>query len=220
MWTISLPVGRSWWRSHQELGTPYWVHTDPPRKELWHLGKSLPSWRLNLSQGSSALQRLVIHTIPCLGYTAHTVRASEQPCRGCLCISSCYPQSKVSLRFLLLKQHIISLQISLQYSPLFTCLEISLPRNCAGETVVFNAIHSHSLIAHEPISSLHWAMFCLNQGVTCRASPLSTSKMWAVPPVPEDSIFKDIPSSLSLSSSLVWVASSPGHQLPLFIQVS
>lgn len=128
MRTISLPVGRSWWRSHQELGTPYCVHTDPPRKELWHLGRSLPSWCLNQSQGSSALQRLVIHTIPCLGYTAHTVRASEQPCRGCLCISSCYPQSKVSLRFLLLKQHIISLQISLQYSPLFTCLEISLPQ--------------------------------------------------------------------------------------------
>lgn len=94
------------------------------------------------------------------------------------------------------------------------------PRSCAGETVVFNAIHSHSLIAHVPISSRHWAMFCLNRGVTCRASPLSTSKMWAVPTVPEDSVFKDIPSSLSLSSSLVWVASSPGHQLGLFIQVS
>ena len=118
MWAISLPVSRSWWTSHQELGTLYQVRPDPPCKELWHLGKLLLSCMFEPIPG------LLCSPAPgdshhiYLGYTAHTVRASEQPCCGCLCISSHYPQSKGSLRFLLLKKHIISLQISLQYSPL------------------------------------------------------------------------------------------------------
>lgn len=64
------------------------------------------------------------------------------------------------------------------------------PRNCAGE-IIFNGIQSHSLFAHVPISSLLWATFCLNHRLTCRASPLSTSKRWVNHTVPEDNIFKD-----------------------------
>lgn len=134
MWAVSLPLGRSWWTSHLKLGTPYQVHPDLPHKELWDLGKPQPSCTFE------AVAVFLCSPVPGdshHGYTAYTVRVSEQPCCGCLCISSCYPQSKFPLRFLLLKKHITGFQISLQYSPLFAYLEITLPQELFWEKQLF-----------------------------------------------------------------------------------
>lgn len=127
---------------------------------------------LNHSQVSSGLQCLVIHMVRCLGYTAHTVRAPEQPCCGCLCISSC----EVPLKFLLLSSASLAFRSPCNTHLFLHAWKSLFSRSCVGEAVVFNAFHSHLLFVHVSISALHVATFYLNHRVTCRASLHSTSE--------------------------------------------
>lgn len=172
VWPVSLTVGRSWWASHQDLGTLYHTYPDRPRKELWHLGKLLPPCMFEPALGVlwSPVPGDSRHVLPQV-HSPYSQGTWATPLRA-----SAFPPAKFLWGFFSWRSTLLAFRSPCNTHLFLHAWKSLFSRSCAGEAVVSNATHSLLLFVHVPISALHAATFYLNHRVTCRASPHSTSE--------------------------------------------